>query len=331
MTKEEYLSILRQGAEVWNSWREEVPELQIDLSGVDFTAISPHINFEGINFSYVCLKYTNFSLLQLKKTNFAFANLEGANFLFSNLEYADLRGTNLKSASFEDADIQHALLTHADLYDTLLSNANCKGADFSYAFLKGTDLSGANLENAKVTSVNFEKQIFFKLLFDARFVPSEMWKRRLDFFLDTRIRCMGVHTASCYGSQGFIQFLRDVDYLEEIYSKVRGSFLIFIWWVFADCGRSLGRWAFWTLIIILLFALLFLSLGEEHFALLHFPFTLPTMLYFSIINFTTYGSTDISPVTWIAALLSSIEVIFGYMMFGGLISIFSSKIARRAG
>jgi hypothetical protein len=56
------------------------------------------------------------------------------------------------------------------------------------------------------------------------------------------------------------------------------------------------------------------------------------VLYFSVVTFTTLGFGDVTPLhgnsaaqAWIMA-----EVIFGYIMLGGLISIFANKLARRA-
>ncbi|NTU97583.1 MAG: hypothetical protein HGA62_07205 [Chlorobiaceae bacterium] len=331
MTSEGLLPILKQGAEAWNSWREGFPHEEIDFSGVDFNTIVPKINLDGINLSRACLSNADFSLLSLKKANFAFANLEGAHFLFSNLEGADFRGTNLKKASFEDACLKNILFCNADFQGTSLSNALCSGADFSCAHFGGTDFSGANLEHAKVFSVTYEQQVLPEILKESGFRPGELWKHRLDFYLDTKMRCRGVHATSAYGNPRFIQFLRDVDYLEELYHSRSGSSVIFIWWLFADCGRSLKRWAFWTFAFVLLFALLYTLLGEENFKCQYITFGLPSMMYFSIISFTSYGSGDIIPITQLSTFLVSVEVIVGYMMLGGLISIFSSKLGRRSG
>ena len=59
-----------------------------------------------------------------------------------------------------------------------------------------------------------------------------------------------------------------------------------------------------------------------------------TMLYYSVVTFTTLGFgwiwRDITPQTTGATIVVMIEVIIiGYVMFGGLISIFATKIARR--
>jgi hypothetical protein len=47
---------------------------------------------------------------------------------------------------------------------------------------------------------------------------------------------------------------------------------------------------------------------------------------------TTLGFGDITPKVdqWFLQIVVTIEVVLGYIMLGGLISIFSNKLARRA-
>ncbi len=56
-----------------------------------------------------------------------------------------------------------------------------------------------------------------------------------------------------------------------------------------------------------------------------------TMLYYSVVTFTTLGFGDVIPKTSFAAMMVMFEVILGYIMLGGLISIFANKLARRSG
>jgi len=55
-----------------------------------------------------------------------------------------------------------------------------------------------------------------------------------------------------------------------------------------------------------------------------------TPFYFSVVTFTTLGFGDVKPSDWIGQLLITIEVISGYVMLGGLISIFANSLARRS-
>ena len=56
------------------------------------------------------------------------------------------------------------------------------------------------------------------------------------------------------------------------------------------------------------------------------------VFYFSVVTFTTLGFGDVTPIAgnWVPQAVIMTEVIFGYVMLGGLISIFANKLARRA-
>ena len=60
------------------------------------------------------------------------------------------------------------------------------------------------------------------------------------------------------------------------------------------------------------------------------PWRFLSMVYYSVVTFTTLGFGDISPKTIPAAMWVMAEVIIGYVMLGGLISIFANKLARHA-
>jgi len=55
-----------------------------------------------------------------------------------------------------------------------------------------------------------------------------------------------------------------------------------------------------------------------------------TPYYFSIVTFTTLGFGDITPANKAGEIWLALEVILGYIMLGGLISIFANKLARRS-
>lgn len=54
------------------------------------------------------------------------------------------------------------------------------------------------------------------------------------------------------------------------------------------------------------------------------------MIYYSVVTFTTLGFGDITPLTNEATSWVMAEVITGYVMLGGLISIFATMLARRS-
>jgi hypothetical protein len=142
-------------------------------------------------------------------------------------------------------------------------------------------------------------------------------------------RCRGILIEGCSGSPMFIRDAKDNEYIEEFAD--RHKLLYYAWALSSDCGRSVFRWLFWSLLLALYFGFNFFMLGQGDFKIVgRLPFDLVSVLYYSIVTFTTLGFGDITSqapagATWIVA-----EVITGYVMLGGLISIMASKLARRA-
>ena len=55
-----------------------------------------------------------------------------------------------------------------------------------------------------------------------------------------------------------------------------------------------------------------------------------TPFYYSLSAFTTLGFGDAVPLTRWGMLVISLQVLVGYIMLGGLISLFVNKLSRRA-
>jgi len=353
--KEEALTTLALGAEQWRLWREANRGKAIDLSradlqkrdlrGFDLSGVNlDKANLSGClldranlssahlknsNLSHASLDFADLSHARLDSANLAFAHLENAVFLFASLKRADLRGAFLKKAAIEDAVLRNANLSHAHLEEAILAFSDCSNVDFVNAFLNGANLCGVSLEKANVSSIKYDHSILWATLKKAHFNPLKIWKRRTDILLDTTLRCKGVH-AACYGSQRFATFLKGQDFLEELLETRKGRIICAIWWLFADCGRSFLRWGFWSSVIIFLFGMIYWLLGVGNFHLTTLRYNMGSMMYFSVVTFSTLGFGDVIPRTPIALFLTGLEVFTGYFMMGGLISIFSTKLARAA-
>ena len=220
------------------------------------------------------------------------AQLEGAVLWGAHLEGAHLEGAHLEGAHLEGAHLEAAYLDET--------------------YIEGADLSGANLQDANVYAVAY----------------------------DRNTKCRGIRVDSCYGSPMFKRFAQDQDFLEELQKRSWwGKPLYYIWLVLADCGRTPWRWVFWSVLFAIWFALNFYWLGPDAFRLAgngldpsdpSLPFTLGTTIYYSVVTFTTLGFGDITPKTPTAAWWVMAEVIVGYIMLGGLISIMATLVARRS-
>jgi hypothetical protein len=327
MADSNQIAILSQGVEAWNKWRAENPDVLIDLKSAKLM----NMDLENANLVEADLKKANLSFTNFKNTNLAFSNLENAVLSFANFEGANFTAAHLKGAYFEDANLIGARLSGTNLQNAILANSNLKNAYLVDANLEGAILSAVNFQNANLSSVIFDQKIMWPLTKASRFSLKKLWNQRYDILLDTTIRCKGVNATTCYGSQQFKLFLQDQDFLEEFLEKKWGKKIFFIWWLFADCGRSLGRWTGWSLLLALLFAFVFWLLGSNSFDTQHLDFNFLTMFYYSVVTFTTLGFGDIIPKTSIAAMCVTVEVIIGYVMLGGLITIFASKLSRRGG
>ena len=129
------------------------------------------------------------------------------------------------------------------------------------------------------------------------------------------------------------------------------SFIFYIWEATSHCGRSIGLWVAWSMLVILLFSVTFTpapnwwpkwwwSFWQQHGIGTAFEQTAQAFdnqnmnildgFYLSIVSFTTLGFGDIIPANRLTRALLGLEVVLGYIMLGGLISIFANKFARRS-
>lgn len=90
MANEEHTSLLVQGADVWNTWRESHRDVVADFSG---------------------------------------AGLRGLDLSGANLEGAILRGADLRGAILHDAQLTDAKLDRANLFKAVLDGADLAGAN----------------------------------------------------------------------------------------------------------------------------------------------------------------------------------------------------------
>lgn len=124
--------------------------------------------------------------------------------------------------------------------------------------------------------------------------------------------------------------IRSFDCLKSHYwdKKKYGQYGIYSFWRLTSLyGESLGRWTFASLIIIFLFSSFYFFVPN----ILNNPLSnIVQAIYFSIVTFTTLGYGDLFPGAGsiLGQFLVIAEVIIGYMMLGGLVSIFTKKIFR---
>lgn len=127
MANQQQLNLLKEKNDNWNNWREQHPDIKINLSNTNLTAID--------------LIFTDLSK----------ANLRGA----------DLSGAEIHLSSLVGADLREAKLIGAKLIGTNLSDADLRGANLS-----GTSLMFADLSNARLRGVEFKEAIIGQTVFN---------------------------------------------------------------------------------------------------------------------------------------------------------------------
>jgi len=281
-----------------------------DISGADLTSAELfYADFTGAIMSRVDLERaflieSNLSLAYLNGANLTGAHLSGANLTGARLNNARMTGADLSNTRLTDCDLRGANLEKCDL-----SNADLRGADLTGANLKGATLLSADLSNADITSVLF----------------------------DETETCKDIRVSSAHGNALFKRYAQDQSYVEEY--EINRPLRYRLWKYSSNCGRSLSLWVFWCVFIAVAFSLVFQFHlgGSESFVLTELakepgydPRDWAPMLYYSVVTFTTLGFGDIVPKTQEAAWWITAEVVMGYFMLGGLITILATKLARRS-
>ena len=243
------------------------------------------------------------------------AQLGGASLTRAGLGKALLAGATLFEASMEGATLTLADLTGADLRCVVLRGARMREVDLTEADLTYADLHGAELSLCKVAGARFDNA-------DLRHTRL----RNISGFERAHWLGTDVRDINFAGAYLLRRFIIDQNYLKEFQNQSRFHAWIYaLWSLTSDCGRSASRWCLCILLQIALFAAIYpwidLDLGTHP--------TPISALYFSVVTLTPLGFGDVVPASTTAQIVTMTEVLTGYVMLGGLLSIFSNKMSRR--
>lgn len=154
MANSEQLELLRQGVEVWNSWRVEGPFVRPDLIGA---------NLRKAKLSGAYLYEANLSGADLSQ-----ADLSGADLRKANLRQADLSEADLSQADLTGAILRRALMVETSLVDATLTDCSIYGISAWGVKLsertKQQDLVVTPLQEPKITTDDLEVAQFIYLL-----------------------------------------------------------------------------------------------------------------------------------------------------------------------
>lgn len=228
-------------------------------------------------------------------------------FDFSNcdLSYAKINNSNLMTTIFKNAD-----LLYGEFMNSTFMYCNFENANLTLAKFNNSNLERANLKGTRISSVKFNNA-------NLGYVK---YNNKTDF--------ENIDTESFNGSSNplFIDFLNKKRFLKHFKSKSKSNKVVYyIWYIISDCGQSFSRWLLVSAVISFIYGLLFNFFDSSFLISSGRGLTPFSYFYFSIVTFTTLGYGDITPKDILGEILISTEVILGYIMLGGLLSIFSEK------
>ena len=298
-----------------------------DLSGRDLTGA----NLEGADLAGADLTGARLTGANLRGAHLEGAVLERAQVLGADLTDADLSGARAAQANFGQATLTGANLFTIDLTDAALSHADLTGADVRVAKLGGArlleadlteaDFSRADLRDADLTGATVGGTVFHDADLRSAVFRGLSGYDSADWIGAT---IEGVDFAGAYMARREIM---DQNYLHEFRNRSRRHAVIYrIWWLTSDCGRSLSRWGAWTVVLAIAFAAAY-GMVDVDFG--DYPTEL-SPLYYSVVTLTTLGYGDVLPASQAAQVLVIAQVVIGYVMLGGLLSIFATRMGRRA-
>ncbi len=298
-----------------------------DLRGIDF---SGH-DARGADFSECDLSNTRWLGANLEGTTFFGATLNGADFLKASMPRADLSnvdgedvgfgGANLDDALFRGARVHRGTFTRASL-----ERAELRAASFTGSRFRAASLVDADLERAELRMTDFEES----RVHGARFNRTQLHGahvRGMRGYKEASWIAAHILEVDFCGAYLLRRHIMDENFLHEFRYQSKVNQVIYaLWWLTSDCGRSLLRWATCTVGIGVAFGALYSTMELNSSS----PVGWFTPYYFSFVTLTTLGYGDVLPATHTQEILVAVEVLTGYLMLGGLLSIFANKMARRA-
>ncbi len=194
MIAQDIIEILKQGAEAWNIWRKDNPELIPDLRNK--TIIGAGLNLAGINLKKSILDGTKFIAADLHNANFSETTLIGTSFNNSNLsravfknsmlirvhcwanslQHSVFQSTTVLESSFIGSDFQHSVFSDSHFNLTDLRKVNFSQTDIKKSKFRGVNFSEALLQRAIIEDSDFSKAVLIESDFShARFERNNIY------------------------------------------------------------------------------------------------------------------------------------------------------------
>lgn len=280
------------------------------------------------------------------------ADLTGANFTGGDFEKGNLTEADLTDALMVSANLKGAIAIRARVVRTKLSDASLEFVDLSGAILESVDLATVALSTAVLAGTRITNSIWPLQRVSADWIGRLRVPQNLPIHpIQDVVGLPAVLRREIADAQYLVDFKRRCD------RRFSSRLFFRLWGLTCNYGQSALSWSLWSMLIICGFGFLFSTLQfniaasvvesqcispadskdsaatdcsnekKQAVATVARP-SFPIALYLSIMTFTTLGFGDVIPVSNVGRSLISLEVIIGYLMLGGLISIIANRFTR---
>src|SRR5262245_2103477 len=154
MANDEHVTLLKQGADAWNAWRDENSDIRPDLYGANLS----RANLGGANLNGAILLEAKLVGANLVGAYLGGATLVGADLVRANLSGANLGGADLFAANLGGANLSRANFSGANLFGATLVDADLTGADLTGCRIYGVSAWGLKLEGVKQQNLVITKE-----------------------------------------------------------------------------------------------------------------------------------------------------------------------------
>ena len=304
-------------------------------------AILLFANLQGASLITGNLQGADVKMASLQGATLWLANLQGANLWQANLQGADLFGVTLAGAFLKgkktgsNEDEQEISERSANFADIIYSR-EWRGPQWAAYFASLVILVLAQILN-RFCWLFGKKRRFGGIKYawrkreckgkSRREIDREKYPPAKWYWSGRPTTFFAVDTSGMDATDNPMlkRYIDDEDYVESV--KEHHPVVYCFWAMSANCGRSIGLWVFWCLAFIVGFAALYAIFPlSGHFERMGFW----TAFYSSVQTFATFGFGKIDPSGVAAEIISTFEVVCGYIFFGGLVALFTSTLTRRA-
>jgi uncharacterized protein YjbI with pentapeptide repeats len=148
----EHQKLLTRGANAWNRWRKENPDIRPKLG---YTNLRDK-DLSGYNFDYAFIPYSILSKCKFKHATFRNADLRGTSLRRADLSHANLEGAILRHTSLAECIVDDAVFTGCEIYGVAAWNLAGEPRDQSDMLIKATfEESGITVDDLEVAQFIF--------------------------------------------------------------------------------------------------------------------------------------------------------------------------------